>query len=118
MTAAQSNDNDNWWAEAACRSMDPNMFIPEGRGEGLLAYAITRPICDTCPVKQPCLQFALVNGEEYGMWGGATPQERRELGYEPRGVCRICGCRFRRHNAQQRYCSDDCRSLRRRVTST
>jgi hypothetical protein len=51
------------------------------------------------------------------MWGGTTPNERKEMGFTPQGVCRICSGRFRRFGAYQRYCSDDCRDLRRRKTT-
>lgn len=109
-----AHPDDNWRSNAACRGYDTNMFVPEGRGEGLLAYAITRPLCETCPVQQACLDYALLNSEEYGMWGGTTPEERKRIGYEPRGICRTCGCRFRRLNGQSKYCGD-CRALRRRA---
>lgn len=113
MTANQSA---NWRQQAACAGMDPNQFVPEGRGNGGLLYVEARQICDRCPVKAECLAYALHNGEEYGMWGGATPQERKEMGYVPSGLCKICGCRFRRFNNKQQYCGDECRGQRRRVS--
>lgn len=105
--------NQPWRAQAECRGTDPNAFIPEGRGSGELLYIESRQICARCPVKTECLQYALDNGEDYGMWGGTTPQERKELGYTPSGQCKMCGCRFRRYNNHQRYCSDECRRVRR-----
>lgn len=40
-------------------------------------YAQARVICDTCPVRAQCLNYALEHGERFGMWGGRTPRERR-----------------------------------------
>jgi len=36
-------------------------------------------LCRTCPVRLACLEHALSEGEHYGIWGGATPDERRRL---------------------------------------
>ena len=33
-------------------------------------------ICDGCPVRQQCLDFAVRSGEKDGIWGGTTPEER------------------------------------------
>ena len=33
-------------------------------------------ICDGCPVRQQCLDFAMRSGEKDGIWGGTTPEER------------------------------------------
>lgn len=38
-----------------------------------------KAICDACPVRRDCLIFALKNGQEYGIWGGATEKQRRDL---------------------------------------
>ena len=37
-----------------------------------------RAICIQCPVRVPCLQWALQN-EDFGMWGGLTANERRDF---------------------------------------
>jgi WhiB family redox-sensing transcriptional regulator len=36
-------------------------------------------ICRVCPVKLTCLNLALANGQEAGIWGGTTEDERRRL---------------------------------------
>ena len=38
---------------------------------------IAKNLCNDCAVKIECLEFALGNEEEYGIWGGMTPRERR-----------------------------------------
>jgi hypothetical protein len=35
-------------------------------------------VCLTCSVLMECQQYALANNEEYGIWGGMTPEQRRE----------------------------------------
>lgn len=67
-------DNPSWRKQAACRGSDPNLFILE-RGE-VAGPALA--ICKTCPVKQPCLQYALDNSER-GIWGGTSQKQRRRM---------------------------------------
>lgn len=106
-----------WRAHAECRGTDPNTFVPEGRGNGLRLYLEARQICDRCPVKTACLDHALSNGEDMGMWGGLTPNERREIGYILTALCKRCGCPFRRLTNKNQYC-DDCRGHRVRTGSS
>ncbi len=51
------------------------MFFP-GRGE---SAEPARQICATCPVRQPCLEFALSHGIVHGIWGGLSERDRRAL---------------------------------------
>ena len=36
-------------------------------------------MCARCPVRQPCLEYALSNRIVSGIWGGLTERERRPL---------------------------------------
>jgi len=36
-------------------------------------------LCRTCPLLLPCADYALREGEEYGVWGGLNAAERRTL---------------------------------------
>lgn len=40
---------------------------------------IAKQACLSCPVRAECLRRALETGERYGIWGGMTPDERRDL---------------------------------------
>jgi WhiB family redox-sensing transcriptional regulator len=40
---------------------------------------VARRICATCPVKLPCLEYALASGIDHGVWGGASERERRRI---------------------------------------
>lgn len=76
--------NQSWRDLAACRGLDVNLFhAPLGRGLGQPEYTDARKVCGRCPVRAACLDYALENREEFGMWGGTTPQERQKIGYGP-----------------------------------
>ena len=66
-----------WRAEGACLAADPDLFFPVAVG-GAASKDTSRAllICDSCPVKRQCLEFAMRNGEASGIWGGTTPEER------------------------------------------
>ncbi|QSB07139.1 WhiB family transcriptional regulator [Natronoglycomyces albus] len=38
-----------------------------------------RALCAGCPVVAECLETALTTGEDYGIWGGLTSPERRQI---------------------------------------
>jgi WhiB family transcriptional regulator, redox-sensing transcriptional regulator len=67
--------NQEWQELAECRTIPVEMFFPPAEQEGDEA----KSICQTCSVKDPCLEFAISAGERFGIWGGLTPQERRSL---------------------------------------
>ncbi|MDP9404424.1 MAG: WhiB family transcriptional regulator [Actinomycetota bacterium] len=67
--------NLSWRQHGACRGIDPDIFYPVSDEEAEPAKAI----CATCPVREPCLEYALANRERDGVWGGATERERRRL---------------------------------------
>lgn len=37
-----------------------------------------------CPLLEHCLEFAMVNNERWGVWGGKSPEERAKLRKEKR----------------------------------
>ena len=64
-----------WRELAACRGADLEVFFP-GRGE---SAGPARQVCAACPVRQPCLDYAITNRITHGIWGGLTERERRAL---------------------------------------
>jgi WhiB family redox-sensing transcriptional regulator len=64
-----------WRELAACRGADLEVFFP-GRGE---TAGPARQVCAACPVRQPCLDYAITNRIACGIWGGLTERERRAL---------------------------------------
>lgn len=67
----------NWRSVAACRGMQVALFYPESSDDA--GYEAARQICESCSVRTDCLAEAVGNREVDGMWGGATPKERRRL---------------------------------------
>ena len=65
-----------WRSEAACIGAPTDLFFPEN---SMTVSKIAKAICDSCPVKEQCLEFALVTFENHGYWGGTTPKQRRIL---------------------------------------
>ncbi|HEX2027402.1 MAG TPA: WhiB family transcriptional regulator [Nitriliruptorales bacterium] len=70
-----------WRADAACAAEDPELFFPTGTAgpEARDQIAAAKSVCRRCRVRIPCLEFAIVHGEDEGIWGGTTPEERRTL---------------------------------------
>ncbi len=70
-------------------------------------------LCRSCLVQPICLQEALDNEEEWGVWGGTNPGQRRRLLAGPRSrPCVVCGTRFLLSDPRERMCSDACRRRR------
>ena len=69
-------DTRRWTAGAACVGSEHLMF-PTDKDEPGTAAA--KALCDSCPVRQQCLNEALDNNESAGIWGGLDPDERRSL---------------------------------------
>ncbi len=65
----------SWRDQAACRGLDPDVFYPVSDEDADVAKAI----CNECPVREACLEYALANRERDGVWGGATERERRRM---------------------------------------
>lgn len=65
----------DWQENAACLDADPDLFFPERGSPGDSA----KRVCVTCSVRLECLEYALANGERYGIWGGLTERERTRL---------------------------------------
>ncbi len=73
-------DETAWRADAACRDADPELFFPEGEIRSARAQVkAAKLICRGCPVSVMCLGWALASGQEAGIWGGLTEDERRML---------------------------------------
>jgi WhiB family redox-sensing transcriptional regulator len=64
-----------WQDQANCLGVDPDLFFPE-RGASTRE---AKEVCRGCVVKNDCLEYALENGEKFGIWGGLSERERRRL---------------------------------------
>ncbi|MFF8960805.1 WhiB family transcriptional regulator [Streptomyces sp. NPDC014894] len=72
--------NTNWRAGAACKGEDPELFFPIGStGTALSQTEQAKAVCNRCLVMERCLQWALESGEDSGVWGGLSEDERRAM---------------------------------------
>lgn len=75
---AMANDQSGWQNYANCLGADADLFFPERGSSTRKAKAI----CGECQVQIECLDFALDNGERFGIWGGLSERERRRVRHE------------------------------------
>ena len=69
-----------WRASAACRDAEPDLFFPVGStGAALGQIEVAKAICRACPSLDPCLEFALRTGQDAGVWGATSEDERRAI---------------------------------------
>lgn len=115
-----------WRQDARCLGTDPDLFFPIGSAHIDLR---AREICNACPVRAECLDYAITNNEQHGVWGGLSTRERRRLADSkpvraprPRAVRRVvrhsapklapCGTRagYRRHLFDKEPTCQSCRA--------
>ncbi len=68
-------DEASWQMNANCLGVDPDLFFPERGASTKEAKAV----CRSCTVREECLEYALANGEKFGIWGGMSERERRRI---------------------------------------
>lgn len=57
----------------------PDVFYPEETTQQAWSTKTAKDICNRCPIMNQCGQYALEANEAYGIWGGMTAHERRQL---------------------------------------
>jgi len=77
-------DYQEWEDRALCKQVGNWAFYAEGDGSN--PYSFGKQICAMCFVRDSCLERALKDQEEYGLWGGLTPPERLRLLREIHGA--------------------------------
>jgi len=65
----------DWKDHSNCLGVDPDLFFPE-RGASTRE---AKEVCRGCVVRDDCLEYALLNGEKFGIWGGMSERERRRI---------------------------------------
>jgi WhiB family redox-sensing transcriptional regulator len=76
------HDQWEWQYQGACNGVDTDSFFLEENMRGKTKRNREQSaiaICNTCPVKQACLDHALKVPEVYGVWGGMNEERRHEL---------------------------------------
>jgi transcription factor WhiB len=74
----------DWWELALCAEIDPELFFPEKGSQHPTVEA--KSVCVVCPVLVQCRADALRTRQRFGIWGGLTEKDRRDV--------------FRRHRRQ------------------
>lgn len=69
---------DGWREFALCRGMDPDIWYPD-RGTTTDETRQAKAVCEQCPVREACLEYALLAHEDRGIWGGQSAKERRAI---------------------------------------
>jgi WhiB family transcriptional regulator, redox-sensing transcriptional regulator len=75
-----STGSDEWRSRSACRAEDPELFFPAARSLTVFVQlARAKAVCGRCPVAWECLRYALATGQQHGVWGGKSEEERKAL---------------------------------------
>ena len=70
----------DWRHRAACLTEDPELFFPIGNsGPALAQVEQAKRVCNRCEVSDISLKWALDTGQDAGVWGGLSEEERRSL---------------------------------------
>ncbi|MPZ54154.1 MAG: WhiB family transcriptional regulator [Acidimicrobiia bacterium] len=77
------SDTESWQLRALCRGNHAHLFFPpstfEPKESRLRREARAKAICNVCPVQQECAAYAMETKELFGIWGGYSESERKEL---------------------------------------
>ncbi|MCP5026575.1 MAG: WhiB family transcriptional regulator [Actinomycetia bacterium] len=61
--------------EGHCANKPPELFFPSD-GVGV---EVAKKVCEACPMQARCLDYALDNRIDHGVWGGTSERQRRRI---------------------------------------
>ena len=64
-----------WHIDTPCSQADADAWFPE-KGESTDS---AKRVCMGCDVRTTCLEWAIEHNERFGVWGGLSEHERRQL---------------------------------------
>lgn len=70
-------DEEAWMLDGICVGGDPERWFPTPGDSAAIEYAVG--ICNTCPVRVRCLTYALETDSAWGIFGGLTEAQRRQI---------------------------------------
>ena len=82
---ARARQRPPWQDQALCAETDPDAFFPEKGG----STSDAKKVCQNCPVRAECLEYALEHDERFGIWGGLSEPERRKIRRQRRREDRV-----------------------------
>jgi WhiB family redox-sensing transcriptional regulator len=65
-----------WMTRGVCRGEPIETFFAERGGD---AYKRAQRLCDRCPVRRECADYAIADPLIFGWWGGMSERERRKV---------------------------------------
>lgn len=69
-----------WRNRSACLDENPELFFPIGNTHpAYLQAEEAKIVCRRCEVLQTCLAWAVKSGQDTGVWGGLSADERQAL---------------------------------------
>jgi WhiB family transcriptional regulator, redox-sensing transcriptional regulator len=69
-----------WLNEARCLTEDPELFFPVGNtGPAAEQIEQAKAVCRECKVSASCLEYAIKENQDSGVWGGLSEDERKSL---------------------------------------
>jgi WhiB family redox-sensing transcriptional regulator len=81
--SVQTKTDEVWQVKAACRGPQAAAFFPpssfERKDEKEARETRAKAICAACPVRKPCLDYAIRIREPHGIWGGLNEVERKQV---------------------------------------
>ncbi len=70
----------DWRDRAACLDEDPELFFPIGNtGPAIAQIEGAKVVCRRCEAVDTCLKRTNESGQDAGVWGGMSEDERRAL---------------------------------------
>jgi WhiB family redox-sensing transcriptional regulator len=72
------DNNPDWQKPGLCRNYPANWWFPE-RGSNRREIEKVKAICQDCPIRVKCLEYALHHAEKFGIWGGLSVDERNAI---------------------------------------
>ena len=71
---------DDWRDQARCVGRYELFHVPNDAWTSHPEQeAEAKAVCATCPVRAQCLALAIEKGDQHGIFGGRTPNERRAI---------------------------------------
>lgn len=64
-------------SEGACHGLSTSLFFP-AQGENKLVHE-AKKVCAGCVVREECLEFALAADIKFGIFGGTSEKQRRQM---------------------------------------
>lgn len=77
----KSKYDTSWMGGVACERGDADLMFADDdtSRNGILRNKAAKMICAKCTMKEPCLEYALLNNIKDGVWGDTTSGERKKL---------------------------------------